>query len=113
VDITLIKNHDAGYSFPNSMEEIEKYDVVILSDIGSDTLLLHPDTFLHSKPTPDRLKLITGDPRNSWIGIIMILYGLIWFNGYQNKFSEESINEKSARCYHRLLSLQQSSLRKL
>ncbi len=25
---------------------------------GSDTLLLHPDTFLHSKPTPDRLKLI-------------------------------------------------------
>ena len=62
------------------MEEIEKYDVVILSDIGSDTLLLHPDTFLHSKPTPDRLKLIKEYVQNGR-GFLMI-GGYLSFQGY-------------------------------
>lgn len=59
-DITLthIPNHLADREFPDSVEALSAYHVVILSDIGSNTLLLHPDIWLHSKVTPNRLKLL-------------------------------------------------------
>jgi uncharacterized membrane protein len=56
--LTHIPNHLADREFPDSLEALSAYDVVILSDIGSNTLLLHPDTWLHSKATPNRLKLL-------------------------------------------------------
>mgnify|MGYP000744902312 CR=1 FL=1 len=31
-----------GEKFPSTMEELKTYDVVILSDVGANTLLLHP-----------------------------------------------------------------------
>lgn len=31
--------------FPSTLEEMKKYDVIILSDVGTDTLLLYPDIF--------------------------------------------------------------------
>jgi uncharacterized membrane protein len=40
------------------MEDLKKYDVVILSDLGANTLLLHPDTWLQAKSVPNRLSLI-------------------------------------------------------
>jgi uncharacterized membrane protein len=58
VALTHIPNHLADREFPDSLEALSGYDVVILSDIGSNTLLLHPDTWLHSKVTPNRLKLL-------------------------------------------------------
>ncbi len=54
----LVEAHAAARDFPLTLEGLRAYDAVILSDIGSNTLLLHPDTFLLSKPTPNRLKLI-------------------------------------------------------
>jgi uncharacterized membrane protein len=57
-DIEFMPSHLAQRDFPQTMEAIRAYDAVILSDIGSNTLLLHPDTWIHSKTTPNRLKLI-------------------------------------------------------
>ncbi len=50
--------HQAQKDFPQTMEALAAYDAVILSDIGANTLLLHPDTWIHSKTTPNRLKLL-------------------------------------------------------
>ena len=36
-------------SFPQTIEALSAYDAIILSDIGANTLLLHPDTWIHSK----------------------------------------------------------------
>jgi len=37
MDVTHLPNHLAQLSFPDTVAELTKYDVVILSDIGSNT----------------------------------------------------------------------------
>ena len=51
-------SHVAASRFPLSLDELNAYDVVILSDIGANTLLLHPDTWQRGKSVPNRLKLL-------------------------------------------------------
>lgn len=58
MEFTHLPNHLADVQFPNTPEALAAYDVILLSDIGANTLLLHPDTFLRGKPTPNRLKLL-------------------------------------------------------
>ena len=58
IELTHLPNHLADSQFPNTYDNLSQYDVVILSDIGSNTLLLHPDTFLKGLPTPNRLVLL-------------------------------------------------------
>jgi uncharacterized membrane protein len=57
-EVRWMPAHEAQASFPLHREELSNVDVVILSDIGANTFLLHPDTWLRGKPTPNRLKLI-------------------------------------------------------
>lgn len=57
-----LPGHLAAERFPLTLEALQQYDVVILSDLGANTLLLHPDTWLHGKPVPNRLKLL-----QSWV----------------------------------------------
>jgi uncharacterized membrane protein len=57
-DVEYMPSHVAATKFPLTVHELEGYDVVILSDIGANTLLLHPDTFEHSRSLPDRLQTI-------------------------------------------------------
>lgn len=54
-DFTYMPCHEAQNDFPATVEGLNEYDAVILSDIGANTLLLHPDTWIHSKRTPNRL----------------------------------------------------------
>ena len=39
-EITHLPSHLVGEKFPSTMEELKTYDVVILSDVGANTLLL-------------------------------------------------------------------------
>jgi uncharacterized membrane protein len=55
---THMPSHLAAENFPLSIDELKKFDVIILSDIGANTLLLHPETWLHGKPMPNRLMLL-------------------------------------------------------
>ena len=58
--ITLehMPGHLAAARFPLTLSDLAAYDVVILSDIGANTLLLHPDTWLRGKSMPNRLQLL-------------------------------------------------------
>jgi uncharacterized membrane protein len=56
--VHYLPNHVAARDFPDTAEALSRYAAVILSDIGSNTLLLHPDTFERSAPRPDRLSAI-------------------------------------------------------
>ena len=82
--VDYIPNHKASRDFPTTMEELDKYDAVILSDIGSNTLLLHPDTFENMERTPNRLKLLR-DYVEEGNGVVM-------FGGYM---SYQGINGKA------------------
>ncbi|MBA7627406.1 hypothetical protein ES703_34868 [subsurface metagenome] len=57
IEMLHMPNHVALTSFPKTFEEIDKYDVVILSDCGKNTLYLYPDMFTVPMG-PDRLDLI-------------------------------------------------------
>jgi uncharacterized membrane protein len=50
--------HIAAREFPATPGALAGFGAVILSDIGANTLLLHPDTFERSVPLPDRLAAI-------------------------------------------------------
>jgi uncharacterized membrane protein len=58
IEFIHLPGHLAAKEFPLSMDELKQYDVVCLSDLGANTLLLHPDTWAAGKSTPNRLKLL-------------------------------------------------------
>lgn len=57
-EVRWMPAHEAQEAFPLKREGLDDVDVLVLSDIGANTFLLHPDTFLRGKPTPNRLDLI-------------------------------------------------------
>lgn len=58
VDFNHLPNHLAPTEFPCTLEEMNKYDVIFLSDIGANSLLLHPEVWLHGNSVPNRLALL-------------------------------------------------------
>ena len=58
VALTYMPAHEAAEGFPFAREGLAPYDAIILSDIGSNTLLLPPQVYLRSQTAPNRLKLI-------------------------------------------------------
>jgi len=56
--VTHMPSHLAATEFPLERAGLDAYDVVILSDIGANTLLLHPDTWLRGRTMPNRLRLL-------------------------------------------------------
>lgn len=79
VKIDWIKAHDVPKDFPSTIEALSSYDVVILSDIGANAILLHTDTWVHSRTTPNRLKLIRAYVRNG--GALLMVGGYYSFQG--------------------------------
>lgn len=78
-----VENHLATETFPRSVAELDAYDVVILSDIAADTLLLHPDTFVRGKRTPNRLNEL-----EAWVeqgGGFLMVGGYMSFSGFEGK----------------------------
>ncbi len=57
-DITYQPSHIAAREFPSTAVALQAYDCVILSDIGANTLLLHPDTFVRGRVFPNRLAAV-------------------------------------------------------
>jgi len=71
--------HEAAERFPLTLEGLQQYGAVILSDLGSNTLLLHPDVWLSGKPTVNRLKLLREYVRGG--GGLMMIGGYYSFQG--------------------------------
>ena len=80
--------HEAQAGFPTDAGELKRYAAIILSDVGSDTFLLHPRTWLLGERTPNRLRVIADYVREGG--------GLVMAGGY---LSYQGIN--GAARYHR------------
>ena len=95
-EVEHLPNHLAPAAFPTTMAELDGYDVVILSDIGSNSLLLSPDTFERSLPAPNRLALL-----RDWVaaggGLIMV-GGYLTFQGIEGKGRYAGISRSKTRC---------------
>lgn len=83
IDVDYIPNHSASVAAPTTLEQLTAYDVVILSDIGANTLLLHPDTFAQFKRTPNRVKLLAEWVRGG--GGLCMVGGYLTFQGIEAK----------------------------
>lgn len=80
---TFMPNHQAAQSFPNTAEELDQYDVVVLSDIGANTLLLPNDVYLSSHVRPNRLRSL-----RDWVkggGALLMVGGYLSFQGIEGK----------------------------
>jgi len=82
-EVTFLPNHLAARDFPQTPADLGAYDAVLLSDIGANTLLLHPDTFVRSRPLPNRLHAIR-DYVQAGGGLVMI-GGYLTFQGIEGK----------------------------
>ena len=58
IALTHLPGHLVPNDFPSTIAALAKFDVIALSDIGANSLLLHPDTFVRGLRTPNRLSLI-------------------------------------------------------
>jgi uncharacterized membrane protein len=82
-EVVHLPNHLAPAEFPTTMAELEAYDVVILSDIGANSLLLSPDTFVRSLSAPNRLVLLRDWVRGG--GGLVMVGGYLTFQGIEAK----------------------------
>jgi len=58
IEFIHMPGHLVPEEFPASMEEMKRYDVIALSDIGANSLLLPAKTWSGGLPSPNRLKLL-------------------------------------------------------
>jgi uncharacterized membrane protein len=75
--------HVAATAFPATAEALSAYDCVLLSDIGTNTLLLNPDTFFRFRSLPNRLQAIR-DYVAAGGGLVMV-GGYMTFQGIDAK----------------------------
>ena len=76
-------NHVASEKFPTTLEELSKYDVVVLSDIGANTLLLPNSVFSRGERMPNRLDVLA-----EWVragGSLLMVGGYLSFQGIEAK----------------------------
>lgn len=81
--VDYMPSHVAARDFPATVEALAEYQCVMLSDIGANTLLLHPETFTKSKALPNRLNAIR-DYVAGGGGLVMI-GGYMTFQGIEGK----------------------------
>ena len=82
-ELDYLPSHLANDQFPLTPEELAKYDAVILSDIGSNTLLLPSATFTKSVVVPNRLESIRQYVENG--GGFVMVGGYLTFQGIDGK----------------------------
>lgn len=81
--VTWMKAHEAAEGFPFEMEGLSAHDVLILSDIGANTILLPQAVWLHSRTAPNRLRLI-----RDWVGRgggLLMAGGYLSFQGIDGR----------------------------
>ncbi|MGW4205282.1 glutamine amidotransferase [Streptomyces sp. NPDC004726] len=83
IEVAYLPAHEVPERFPNTVEELSAYDAVILSDIGANSLLLHPDTWLRGRPRTNRLAVLAEWTRAG--GGLGMAGGYLSFQGFEAK----------------------------
>lgn len=92
-EVDFLPNHLAPEKFPNSVEELKKYCAVILSDIGSNTLLLSKNVFIKGQKQPNRLELIKEYVEDG--GAFLMVGGYMSFTGIdaKSRYGETAVKD--------------------
>lgn len=79
VAVTYIRAHEITARFPTSREELDAFDVVVLSDVGANSFLLTDEVFLRSERSVNRLALLADYVRDG--GGLVMVGGYMSFSG--------------------------------
>jgi uncharacterized membrane protein len=83
-EVTYLRNHEAVEKFPYSSEELtDRFDVVILSDIPADSLLLPHAVFVQGKRRPNRLRSLATFAERG--GGVLMVGGYMSFSGFEGR----------------------------
>ena len=82
-EVTFMPNHVAAVDFPYTVDELGAWEVVLLSDIGSNTLLIPPATFARFEAKPNRLAALRDWTRAG--GGLGMIGGYLSFQGVEAK----------------------------
>ncbi len=83
-EVDHIPNHLAAADFPDSIEKLCAYDLIVLSDIGSNNLLLSQSVFAEGLQKSNRLELICEAVTKRGKALLMV-GGYMSFAGYDGK----------------------------
>ena len=82
-EVSYLTGWDALAQFPETPEALHRYDVVLLSDVDSDSLVLYPtERSTHAPMGPNRLKSIREYVRQG--GALVMIGGYSTFTGRHN-----------------------------
>lgn len=82
-EVTMMETGDVQVHFPESLQNLNVYDVILVSDVGSNSFLLHPKVFSDCERRPNRLHLLKEYIAGGG-GFIMV-GGWISFTGIEGK----------------------------
>ena len=82
-DVTYVRAHEVSERFPKTRAELERYDVVVLSDIGSNSFSLTDETFLRSERTTNRLGEVADFVAGG--GGLVMVGGYLSFSGIEGR----------------------------
>ena len=83
LEVEQMYAHDVPGSFPRTVEALSAYDVVILSDIGANSFLLPPETWLTGQKAANPLAALAEWTRRG--GGLMMAGGYLSFQGFQGR----------------------------
>jgi uncharacterized membrane protein len=83
IEVTYQPCHVAAGEFPEDADSLAQYDVVVLSDVGYNTLAIPPATFSDGERRADRLSLLESYVRAG--GGLAMIGGYLSFQGIEAK----------------------------
>ena len=81
--VTYVRAHEISSRFPKSAEELDRFDVVVLSDVGSNSFLLPDETFLRSERSANKLAVLADWTRGG--GGLVMIGGYMSFTGIDGR----------------------------
>lgn len=92
-ELVYLPGQHVAERFPRTPEELSAYACVVLSDIGSNTLLLSDDTFKRGVKVPNRCQSIAAYVRDG--GAFLMVGGYMSFSGIDGKarYGETAVQE--------------------
>jgi uncharacterized membrane protein len=83
-DVTYMRNHEAAEGFPYTADELaSRFDVVVLSDIPADSLLLPHAVFIKGEKRPNRLRSLAKFVERG--GGLLMVGGYMSFAGFEGR----------------------------
>ncbi|MEH7382955.1 glutamine amidotransferase [Bacillus sp. JJ1533] len=83
IEVTYMPSHEIQFKFPQTIDELLKYDGIVISDVGANTFLLQNKTFYQMEIIPNSLKLIRDFVKQG--GGLLMIGGYLSFSGIEGK----------------------------